>query len=148
MPSTSGTGAATTVRFGNPLYTAAVSSTNISGTATTSSSSLSSLSNTSSSNMARPIMALVRNGSQPVAQAPNLQPRADLQQMVANSTYLTSKNIEVVGQGGLVVLRGTAVSEYERQLVQAMVQLKPGVTDIQNEITIAPAPAGTTPGTK
>jgi hypothetical protein len=34
------------------------------------------------------------------------------------------------------VLRGTAISDYERQLVEAMVSLSPGVNEIRNEITI------------
>jgi hypothetical protein len=83
-------------------------------------------------------------GLQPIAGA-NLQPRADLQQIVARSSYLSPKNsVQVVGQGALVVLRGTAVSAYERQLIEAMLRLSPGVDNVRNEITIAAA--GTTPG--
>jgi hypothetical protein len=67
----------------------------------------------------------------------NLQPRVELQQLIKDSSYLSPKNaVQVVGNSSLVVLRGTAVSDYERQLVEAMVSLSPGVNEIRNEITI------------
>jgi len=67
----------------------------------------------------------------------NLQPRVQLQQLIKDSTYLSPKNsVQVVGNGSLVVLRGTAISDYERQLVEAMVSLSPGVNEIRNELTI------------
>ena len=39
----------------------------------------------------------------------NLQPRVQLQQLIKDSSYLSPKNsVQVVGNGSLVVLRGTA----------------------------------------
>jgi hypothetical protein len=46
-----------------------------------------------------------------------------------------------LGQDKIVVLRGTAVSEDDRQLAEAMLRLSPGVGEIRNEITVQ-APAG------
>jgi osmotically-inducible protein OsmY len=72
----------------------------------------------------------------------NLQARVDLQQIITRSTYLSPKNsVQVLGQDKIVVLRGTAVSEDDRQLAEAMLRLSPGVGEIRNEITVQ-APAG------
>ena len=141
----SGTGTTANARFGSPLYAATTSSTSLTtGTAGTMSSSLSNMSNSSSTNMARPIYQPPGNPyiPQPMPMT-NLQPQGQLQQLIKGSSYLSPKNaVQVVGNGSLVVLRGTAVSDYERQLVEAMVSLAPGVNEIRNEITVQGAGTG------
>ncbi len=74
-----------------------------------------------------------------------LQPRADLQQVLARSSALaaSSASIQVLARGPVVVLRGTAASEHDRRLAEALVHLSPGVHDVLNQIQVPqtlPAP--------
>jgi hypothetical protein len=43
--------------------------------------------------------------------------------------------------GPVVVLRGEVVSQHERELVARLVLLEPGVSDVRNELQVAPATA-------
>lgn len=45
----------------------------------------------------------------------------------------------VAGDSGRVVLRGTVANDEARQLAAAMARLEPGVDDVVNELTVAPA---------
>jgi hypothetical protein len=71
-----------------------------------------------------------------------LKPRADLQEVVARSSSLPSKDtIQVLTDGATVVLRGTVASTEEARLAQALLRLSPGAERIRNELAIIP-PAG------
>jgi hypothetical protein len=60
-----------------------------------------------------------------------------LQKVLTRSSSLSPKDsFQVLSEGELVVLRGTAVSEYDRQLAEGLVRLSPGVYNIRNEITV------------
>jgi hypothetical protein len=68
-----------------------------------------------------------------------LNPREDLQQIVARSSTLSARDsIRVLGDGAIVVLRGSVVNDYDRQLAEALVRLSPGVQTVRNELTVGP----------
>jgi len=57
----------------------------------------------------------------------------DRSTMIANAA-----GIEVLGEGPLVTLRGTVVSEDEARLAEGIVRLTPGVRDVKNELRYPP----------
>ena len=59
----------------------------------------------------------------------------DLQNMLFQAPQLDSRDaVRVVIDGAFVVLQGQVVDEEERQLVEDMVRLTPGVGMIRNEL--------------
>ena len=65
---------------------------------------------------------------------PPPQVRADLQNMIAQTTQLDSRDsVRIVMDGTAVVLQGRVVDDDERRLVENMVRLTPGVNDVRNE---------------
>jgi hypothetical protein len=73
----------------------------------------------------------------PVPPRPLVEIRADLQQVIANSSRLPSRgNIRVTVEGGTVVLQGRVTNDRERRLAEALLRLTPGVRDVRNDITV------------
>jgi hypothetical protein len=142
------TGGATQARFGQPLYTinATTSTTGVGlgrGTGTASTMLGAGMPSYGSSvSTLRPGIYQTQLGEAPPALSSGAQPRADLQQILARSSSLSPKDsIQVIGDGDVVVLRGTVVSEYDRRFAEALVRLSPGTHNLRNELTIAmPAP--------
>lgn len=67
----------------------------------------------------------------------SLKPRHDLQQIIARSSSLPSKEtIRVLTNGPVVVLRGSVASEHERRMAEALLRVSPEVTDVRNDLTI------------
>jgi hypothetical protein len=64
--------------------------------------------------------------------------RNDLQAVIAAQTdALPSRaNIRALTVDNAVVLRGTVVSERERQVAEAIVKLTPGVYNLRNELVV------------
>jgi hypothetical protein len=59
--------------------------------------------------------------------------------VVKNSSRLPSRDKIAVGvEGGVVVLRGEVATPRERQLVEDMLRLSPGVRAIRNELNVVP----------
>jgi hypothetical protein len=77
---------------------------------------------------------------QPVAAvAPRMQ--ADLRAMIDRSTMIANpQGVQVVTNGSVVLLRGTARDEDEARLIEGMVRLTPGVRDVRNEIKFPEPP--------
>jgi len=69
--------------------------------------------------------------------ASQLQPREDLQRIISQSSAFSPRNsIQVLDAGPEVVLRGSVVSDYDRQLAQALLLLSPSVQAVRNELTV------------
>jgi osmotically-inducible protein OsmY len=69
-----------------------------------------------------------------------LVPRADLQEIVARSSVLPSKDsIQVMTDGPAIVLEGTVTSEREARLAEMLLRLSPGVRLVRNELTLQQA---------
>jgi hypothetical protein len=65
----------------------------------------------------------------------SMQP--SLQQTISESSSLPSrKDMVVAVDGDTVVLRGTASSERERRMAEALVRLTPGVHDVRNNLEV------------
>jgi hypothetical protein len=47
--------------------------------------------------------------------------------------------VRVTVQGQTAILQGTVTSEYERQLVEQMARLEPGIWQVRNELTLPSA---------
>jgi hypothetical protein len=62
----------------------------------------------------------------------------DVQQVVSNSTFLSSRNIQLAMDGNTVIIRGEVGDERERRLAEGMVRLTPGVRQLRNELVIRP----------
>ncbi len=73
---------------------------------------------------------------------PPMAVRADLQNMLARSAQLDSRDaVHILMDGQAVVLQGIVADADERRLVENMVLLTPGVTAIRNELAARnPAP--------
>jgi hypothetical protein len=135
--------------FGSPLYTIANTSSQLTGGVGSASIMTGSLSNSggySSSSMYRPTYSVSDAPAiyrpTPIIVTP-LQPRADLQQVLTRSSALSSKDsLQVMSNGRIIVLRGTVVSEHDRQVAEGLVRLSPGVSDVLNEITVQPGAEG------
>jgi hypothetical protein len=70
--------------------------------------------------------------------------RTDIQAVIDRSPRLPSRgNIQVVSDGGTVVLRGTVASEHERAVAELTAKLTPGVVSIRNELAVRPQPETT-----
>jgi len=68
--------------------------------------------------------------------APN-QLQRDVTGVLARSTALSpDREIQVVVEGPVVVLRGTVPSEGDRRLAESLVRLSPGVGDVRNELQV------------
>jgi hypothetical protein len=132
-------------RFGSPLYTitaANYSSTgtggagglNRGGTATTSSSNA--YAGSSSVGIRRAPAYATTIGFE--FKAPSMTSmQTSLQQTIAESSRLPSKaNMTVVVDGETIVLRGTAGSDRERRMAEALVRLTPGVHDVRNDLEV------------
>jgi hypothetical protein len=143
--STSGT--ATQGRFGQPLFTlnATTNTTGMSGiglgrgtgTATTTMGAGMAGYGSTTSSYIRPGISQIGPVQVGPVLARNLQPRADLQQVIARSSSLASKNsIQVLSDGNVIVLRGTVGSEYEREFAERLVRLSPGTANLRNELTV------------
>lgn len=64
--------------------------------------------------------------------------QADLQQVVARSSFLTSRNIQVIADGGALVMRGEVRDDRERRFAEGLLRLTPGVRDLRNELVVRP----------
>jgi len=65
--------------------------------------------------------------------------RQDLQQILAHSSSLPSKDhIQVAAQGEVIVLRGAVADDHERQLAELLIRLSPGVHDVRNDLQVRP----------
>ncbi|XZE44755.1 BON domain-containing protein [Pirellulaceae bacterium SH467] len=53
------------------------------------------------------------------------------------------RNISATVESGVVVLRGTALTESDKRMVEKLVMLEPGVTQVQNEVSVLTKPAET-----
>lgn len=53
------------------------------------------------------------------------------------------RNISATVESGVVVLRGTALTESDKRMVEKLVMLEPGVTQVQNEVSVQTKPAET-----
>jgi osmotically-inducible protein OsmY len=85
-----------------------------------------------------PSIVTSMGSSQPSGPPSRLQ--QDAQQAVASSSRITSKdNIQVVMDGDVLVLQGSVANDNERRFVENTVRMTPGVRDVRNELTTAPA---------
>jgi hypothetical protein len=141
-------------RFGSPLYTittvnlsttgtGGVGGQNRGGTATTSSSAYA---GSSSVGIRRAPSYTTTIGFE--FRPPSVSSmQTSLQQTISESSSLPSRSgIVVAVDGDTVVLRGTAGSERERRLAEALLRLSPGVYDVRNNLEVretasAPRPA-------
>ncbi|HEX3148334.1 MAG TPA: BON domain-containing protein [Gemmataceae bacterium] len=65
--------------------------------------------------------------------------RANLQGIVNRSSFIgVPANVRVESDGGTIVLRGKVADDDERRLVESMVRLEPGVSDVRNELKVGP----------
>jgi hypothetical protein len=65
--------------------------------------------------------------------------RQDLQDVLAHSSSLPSKDrIQVAMQGEVIVLRGAVADDHERQLAELLIRLSPGVHDVRNDLQVRP----------
>lgn len=53
------------------------------------------------------------------------------------------RNISATIESGIVVLRGTVLTESDKRMVEKLVMLEPGVTRVQNEVSVQTKPAET-----
>lgn len=53
------------------------------------------------------------------------------------------RNISATVESGVVVLRGTALTESDKRMVEKLVMLEPGVSRVQNEVSVQTKPAET-----
>jgi hypothetical protein len=68
--------------------------------------------------------------------------QANLRAILDRSTRLPSgRNIQVAMDGPIVVLRGTATTDRERRVAEAMIRMTPGVREVRTEIFV-PVPNG------
>jgi hypothetical protein len=131
-------------RFGAPLYT--ITAANLSATGTggvgganrggTATTSTSAYAGSSSVGTRRAPAYATTIGFDFVAPTmTSLQ--TSLQQTISESTRLPSKgNITVVVDGETIVLRGTASTDRERRMAEALVRLTPGVHDVRNDLEV------------
>jgi hypothetical protein len=136
-------------RFGAPLYnittvnlsTTGTGGQNRGGTATTSSSAPYAGSSSVGIRRAPSYTTTIGFEFRPPSMS---SMQTSLQQTIAESSSLPSRSGMVVAvDGDTVVLRGTANSERERRMAEALVRLTPGVHDVQNNIEVretVPAP--------
>jgi hypothetical protein len=133
-PLAAGLGSSSTQsRFGAPLYTLSnTTNTNLTGTANVSTTTP--VGGSYGGGRARIYVAPDREPSPPI----QLELRRDLQQVLARSTSLPSRdNMQVLTDGNVVVLRGTVSSEGERRLAEALMRLTPGVRQVSNELQVS-----------
>ena len=134
-----------TATFGQPIY-ATVTTTNSSGGARGGAGAGSSgsaggyMMNTQSPRygiaMEQPPAPLGR----PAARV-SVSPRAqvEVQGVLARSTTLSeNRNINVVVDNGMLVLRGKVPSERDRQMAEGLALLTPGVNTLRNELQVSP----------
>ena len=63
--------------------------------------------------------------------------RGDLEQVLARSTSLSpNRDIRVVMDGPVVVLRGAVANDHDRSLAEALLRLSPGVHEVRNELEV------------
>jgi hypothetical protein len=73
----------------------------------------------------------------PAAVADNVRSR-----LAASLVPLGVEQPEVVLDGDTVVLRGTAANENQRLVIEKLISMEPGVTQVRNEMIVAALPAG------
>jgi hypothetical protein len=143
MSTTTGTGSSkTSGQFGTPLYgniTTPKTTTGTTGAGATASMSF----NTVGMRRA-PSYTTTLAFAPPVAVAPSAM-QVRLGTVFQGTSQLTpNSNIQVVVNGGTVVLRGQVANENERRVAEGMVRLEPGVREVRNEIRVAAARAAGT----
>jgi hypothetical protein len=147
-----GTNGSTTTRsvaFGQPLYKLSTSGTSNYGNR----SSVSGYASSSTSSGAGSTIGMRRDAAYATVvdsalrsgpPAAPLTARADLQQVIARSSSLSSKdNIKVMTDGSVVVLQGTVANEAERRLAEGLVRLNRGVYEVRNELQVGAIQATT-----
>jgi BON domain len=78
--------------------------------------------------------------------APNDQAiTSDIQSKLFQDPVLKTRDIRVTAQKGVVVLNGTVSSDQEKTAVDRLVNGVPGVTQVIDQLTVAPAAAEATP---
>lgn len=76
-------------------------------------------------------------------QAPSSQLRSQIAQRLAKARQIQSSSpVQVEMAGGVVVLRGVVQSQHARELAERLVMLEPGVSTVQNELSVASTPVG------
>lgn len=65
------------------------------------------------------------------------QRQLDLQAVLARSSTLASRNINVDVDGNVVILRGQVTDPADRRLAENLLRLTPGVRVVRNEVTVA-----------
>lgn len=64
-----------------------------------------------------------------------------MQDIVARSTWINNPSgIAVNAEGNTVILSGTVASQDERRIAENMLRTHPGVTNVRNDLVVAPAP--------
>ncbi|MBL8822819.1 MAG: BON domain-containing protein [Planctomycetia bacterium] len=58
------------------------------------------------------------------------------QRLTSSPGMQGAQNLQVLKRGETAILRGQVTSDYSRQLAAAMVQLEPGVYEVQNELQV------------
>ena len=61
----------------------------------------------------------------------------DIEHVLGHSWFFDPENITVVVEGGRVTLTGTVRSERERRMAASAAWAHEGVTDVQNDLTVA-----------
>jgi hypothetical protein len=85
---------------------------------------------------------------QPPASTPEIQVRVQ-RVLTAAPSLAGVRGVSLTMDGATVVLRGTASTDYEKQLAETLARLEPGVYDLRNEIQVqgaSAAAAGSTTG--
>jgi hypothetical protein len=62
--------------------------------------------------------------------------RADVQDVVARSSALSARGIQVSVDGEVVVLRGVVPDEHQARLAEGVIRLTPGVREVRNELVV------------
>jgi BON domain len=143
MSTTTGTGTSrTSGQFGTPLYgniTTPKTTTGTTSGGTTASMSFNTV------GMRRAPSFTTTLGFAPAAAPPPSAMQIALGTVYQGTSQLSpNSNIQVVVNGGIVVLRGRVANENERRVAEGMARLEPGVREVRNELIIA-APRAATP---
>ncbi|HEV3444266.1 MAG TPA: BON domain-containing protein [Gemmataceae bacterium] len=134
-----------TATFGQPIY-ATVTTTNSSGGARGgagaggSGSAGGYMMNTQSPRYGIAMEQPPAPSGRPAARV-SVSPRAqvEVQGVLARSTTLSeNRNINVVVDNGMLVLRGKVPSERDRQMAEGLALLTPGVNTLRNELQVSP----------
>ena len=126
-----------TATFGKVIYTSTTQSTPSASTATTTANGFA-----TTGTMRNPAYITVLSDDLPAVVHKSDVLQADLRDVIARSTRLPSKNnVQVRVNGGAVVLTGLVSTDRERQVVEGIVTMTPGVRGfaVQNQLQVMQA---------